>query len=279
MSAWILIPCLIKLRSEFDLIAPGRDHSSDGSIGDTAHAAGGTSDHLPDEDFTALRGKDADNVNEVHAIDVDTDLRTPGLTMEDVVQFLLGRCRSGAEKRLRYIIYNRRIWEASNDWKQRAYTLTDPHTGHAHFSATYITSQEASTASWHLEDLVAISQADADLIVKTLRETVLPYPYDSVKPTREWGTQISYIPSLSGIVNGVDAKLKVRFDALAAGTPQDDVDEDAIAAAVLAGLTSERLALAITAAGLTPEAFAEALPDTFAEELLDKLAARLQRSQ
>ena len=279
MSAWILIPCLIKLRSEFDLIAPGRDHSSDGSIGDTAHAAGGTSDHLPDEDFTALRGKDADNVNEVHAIDVDTDLRTPGLTMEDVVQFLLGRCRSGAEKRLRYIIYNRRIWEASNDWKQRAYTLTDPHTGHAHFSATYITSQEASTASWHLEDLVAISQADADLIVKTLRETVLPYPYDSVKPTREWGTQISYIPSLSGIVNGVDAKLKVRFDALAAGTPQDDVNEDAIVAGVLAGLTPERLALAITAAGLTPEAFAEALPDTFAEELLDKLAARLQRSQ
>lgn len=277
MSAWILIPCLIKLRSEFDLIAPGRDHSSDGSIGDTAHQ-NEVSDHNPDE-TGSVPIHDADSVNEVHAIDVDTDFRTPGLTMEDVVQFLLARCRSGAEKRLRYIIYNRRIWEASNDWKQRAYTGSSPHVEHAHFSATYVTSREADTSPWHLEELVMDEASIAAAVVKELRETVLPYPYDPDRPTRRWDTQISYIPSLAGIVNGVDVKLKARFDALAAGAPQDDVDEDAIVAGVLAGLTPERLALAITAAGLTPEAFAEALPDAFAEELLDKLAARLQRSQ
>jgi hypothetical protein len=116
---------------------------------------------------------DADHVNEVHAIDVDVDLRRPGLTMEDAVQFLLGRCRAGAEKRLRYIIYNRRIWEASNDWRQRAYTGPSPHTEHAHFSASYTTSLEASTASWHLEDIpVALTAADKTWIQNTIKANV-----------------------------------------------------------------------------------------------------------
>ena len=160
MADWILVSCLVKLRTEFNEVAPGRDRSSDGSIGDTAHAGGGTSDHLPDEDFPVLRSKDGDVRNEVHAIDVDADLRTPGLSMEQVVQHLLSRCRSGAETRLRYIIFNRRIWEASNGWRQRAYTGPNPHDKHAHFSASYDTAREASTASWHLEDLMALSADD-----------------------------------------------------------------------------------------------------------------------
>src|SRR5689334_1865909 len=132
MADWILVPCLVRLRTEFDRIAPDRDRTTDGSIGDTAHQ-GTVSDHNPDE-TGSVPVHDADSRNEVHAIDVDVDLRTPGLTMEEVVQFLLGRCRSGAETRLRYIIFNRRIWEASNGWKQRAYTGASAHTEHAHFS-------------------------------------------------------------------------------------------------------------------------------------------------
>jgi hypothetical protein len=170
MSPWILIPCLVRLRAEFDVIAPGRDRKSDGSRGDTAHAGAGTSDHLPDEDFAKLRAKDPDRTNEVHAIDVDDDLRTAGLSMEAVVQFLVGRCRAGTEQRLRYIIYNRRIWEASNGWRGRPYTGENAHTEHAHFSASYETKHEMSTASWHLEDLIrkeepmALTQADIDAI-------------------------------------------------------------------------------------------------------------------
>jgi hypothetical protein len=118
------------------------------------------SDHNPDE-TGSVPIHDADHVNEVHALDVDSDLRQPGLTMEMVVQFLLGRIRSGAEKRLRYIIYNRRIWEASNGWKQRHYSGSSAHTEHAHFSASYETAKEASTASWHLEDIpVALTAED-----------------------------------------------------------------------------------------------------------------------
>jgi hypothetical protein len=100
--------------------------------------------------------------------------------MEKVVQFLLARCRSGAERRLRYIIWNRRIWSASSDWVQKTYTGASAHTEHAHFSASYTSSLEASTASWHLEDIpVALTAADkaalidgvADEVMKRLRQT------------------------------------------------------------------------------------------------------------
>jgi hypothetical protein len=158
VASWILIACLKELFAEFDRIAPGRDHASDGSIGDTAHQ-NEVSDHNPDE-TGSVPIHDADHTNEVHAIDVDNTLRVTGLSMETVVQFLLKRCRSGAEKRLRYIIYNRRIWEADNGWKQRAYTGASPHTEHAHFSASYTTAKEASTASWHLEDIPVALTAD-----------------------------------------------------------------------------------------------------------------------
>lgn len=175
MTDWVLVPCLVQLRAELNRIAPGRSKRSSGSVADAAHRAGGTSDHIPDEEAAALRGRDADRVNEVHAIDEDKDLRVPGLSMEKVVQFLLARCRSGAEKRLRYIIFSRRIWEASNGWRQRTYKGSNPHAEHAHFSATYDTAGEASMASWHLADLMEddVQQADIDKIVDAVADRVL----------------------------------------------------------------------------------------------------------
>jgi hypothetical protein len=171
MADWVLIPCLKALFAEFNRIAPARDHASDGSIGDTAHQQE-VSDHNPDE-TGSVPIHDADHVNEVHAIDVDNNLRESDLTMEKVVQFLLRRCRSGAEKRLRYIIWNRRIWEASNGWEQRTYTGASAHTEHAHFSASYESKLEASTASWHLEDIpVALTAADKTWIQNTIKANV-----------------------------------------------------------------------------------------------------------
>lgn len=155
-----LVTCLVGLRSEINLLAPGRDKTSDGWIGDAAHQAS-RSDHNPDS-----RGL-------VHAVDLDVDLRTSGLDMEKVVQHVLLRCRSGAEKRLRYVIYNRRIWEASNGWRQRAYGGANPHDKHAHFSASYDPRLEASTASWRLEDIpVALTEADKSWFRSELRAAV-----------------------------------------------------------------------------------------------------------
>lgn len=150
MTDWVLIPCLKALFAEFNRIAPDRDRASDGSIGDAAHQAE-VSDHNPDE-VGSVPIHDADKINEVHAIDVDNNLRGD-VTMETAVQFLLGRCRSGAEKRLRYVIYNRRIWSASSGWVQKAYTGASAHTEHAHFSASYDSQLEASVVSWHLDEI------------------------------------------------------------------------------------------------------------------------------
>lgn len=168
VADWILIAAGKSLFAAFDAVAPDRDHASDGSIGDTAHQHE-VSDHNPDE-TGSVPIHDADHINEVHAIDVDNTLNEAGLTMEDVIQFILNRVRAGAEKRLRYMIYNRRIWEASNGWRQRAYTGASPHTEHAHFSFSYTTSLEASTVSWHLEDIpVALTSSDKLWITELLK--------------------------------------------------------------------------------------------------------------
>lgn len=165
----VLIACLDALFDEFNEVAPDRDKSTDGWIGDTSHQAS-TSDHNPDETGN-VPIHDADSKDEVHAIDVDKDLHED-FTMEDAVQLILGRCRSGKEKRLRYIIYNRRIWEADEGWDEDSYSGSNPHDKHAHFSASYETKYEDDRSSWGLEELVALSSADKDWIENTIARYV-----------------------------------------------------------------------------------------------------------
>ncbi|GGK88812.1 hypothetical protein [Mangrovihabitans endophyticus] len=153
MSSWILVPSLVSLRNEFNLLAPGRDHTSDGSIGDTAHSQT-SSDHNPDETGKTPY-EDSDNINEVHAIDVDDDLRKAGWTMQRCVQIIVERHRSGKDNRLQNVIYNRHIWSRSWGWTTRTYTGTNPHTEHAHFSARYgsgsgSSNPENGTSPWGL---------------------------------------------------------------------------------------------------------------------------------
>lgn len=203
MSAWSLVPCLVQFRAELNLLAPGRDRASDGSIGDAAHSP--SSDHTPDEDTVELRRRDPDNRNEVHAIDLDTDLRVPGLTMEAVVQHLIARCRSGAEQRLHLVIFNRRIWSSAYDWRERVYTLADPHTGHAHLSATYDAAHEADTRPWHLEDIpVALTEADKEWLATRIdkaatlaaqRVWATSWKQAGTGPVKSGATMLAYVPS------------------------------------------------------------------------------------
>lgn len=134
-----LVPCLVTLRDEFNKIAPNRSKESDGWIGDAAHQ-NRTSDHNPDKN------------GNVHAIDVDKDLNAE-FTMEDCVQYLLKECRKSGETgldrgRFTYIIYNRRIWEADNNWRERPYTGSNLHKEHAHFSSEYNDSYTNDTRSY-----------------------------------------------------------------------------------------------------------------------------------
>jgi hypothetical protein len=163
MVSWILVPCLVGLRTEFNRLAPSRDKASDGSIGDAAHAQE-SSDHNPDETGSTPY-EDADNINEVHAIDVDDDLRKSGWTMDKCLEIIITRHRSGRDNRLQNVIYNRRIWSRSWGWTARAYTGANAHTEHAHFSARYTTAQESDTRPWGLleaedDDMATITQTD-----------------------------------------------------------------------------------------------------------------------
>jgi hypothetical protein len=163
MASWILVPCLVTLRSEVNALSPGRDRTSDGSIGDTAHSQS-SSDHNPDE-TGSTPSEDADSINEVHAIDVDKDLRRSGWTMQKAVEIIVVRHRQGRDNRLQNVIYNRRIWSRSWGWTARAYTGANAHTQHAHFSARYTTAQERDTRPWGLleaedDDMATITQSD-----------------------------------------------------------------------------------------------------------------------
>lgn len=161
MATWTLVPCLVSLRNEFNQLAPGRDKRSDGSIADAAHVAGGTSDHIGDEQTAALRGKDADKVNEVHAIDVDVDLKKAGWSMSRCVQIIVTRHRDGRDNRLQYVIWNRTIWSASWGWTGRVYTGASPHTEHAHFSARYDTARENDSRPWGLLEVAKPTESNA----------------------------------------------------------------------------------------------------------------------
>lgn len=177
----VLIASLAALRDEFDTIAPTRDTSSDGWIGDAAHADR-TSDHNADESG-AVPYHDADTKDEVHAIDTDDTLRCDGApSMEDCVQLILGRCRDGRETRLHYVIYESRIWEQDNGWRQESYSGSNPHDQHAHFSGCYESDAEADTSSWGLveEYAMALSGEDKDWIYATVRDALSDYVGDVV---------------------------------------------------------------------------------------------------
>jgi hypothetical protein len=70
-----------------------------------------------------------------------------------------------------------------------------------------------------------------------------------------------------------------RLDGVADGvntlTGKDWTDEPAIIAGVLAGLSPQRLAEALSTAGMTPQDIAAAIPPTIARQVVDELRARL----
>lgn len=187
-----LTPALTSLRAEFNTLWPNRDKSSDGWIGDAAHRSS-QSDHNDDE-VGNVPIHDADVVHEVHAIDIDRDLGDDGDPLERAVQHLVARHRSGADNRLRYVVYKRRIWSASWDWATHPYTGANPHDHHAHFSGSYVSAKEADTRPWHLED---IDMPSIEEIRKAIRDELVDQRDDIVKAV--WAHQLDVDVSAGGV--------------------------------------------------------------------------------
>lgn len=120
-----LAPSLVNARAAINRAWPHRDHTTDGWIGNAAHQLV-VSDHNPD------------NRGMVHAIDVDRD----GIHVPTVLAgFLLSTST-------RYVIFNRRIWQAKDGYAPREYKGENPHTGHIHESIQHTTAAEKNPALW-----------------------------------------------------------------------------------------------------------------------------------
>jgi hypothetical protein len=115
--SWRLANSLHLLREQVDALYPGRDKSSDGSIGDERHQAT-KSDHDP----TAA--------GVVQAIDITHD-PAHGLDARKLAETLV----ASRDPRIKYIISNAQIISAKvSPWVWRPYSGTNAHRHHAHIS-------------------------------------------------------------------------------------------------------------------------------------------------
>ncbi len=272
--AWTNIPASNSLRAEFNAAFPGRDKSSDGSIGDSAHASS-SSDHNPDETANTPY-EDSDSINEVHAIDVDSDLRRAGWSMQRVVNIVVDRHKRGLDKRLQNIIYNRRIWSRSYGWESRAYSGSNPHDKHAHFSFRYgsgsgtsnpenITSPWGILAAINKEDDVEIGDLNAELRKKDSAlagiSRAIPWQYT--------GGGIPTGMSTLSVLNATYLNSKATAEMVKIIAARDEVDERVLGQQITAAL-APALAAQVTASvvasladagvqNVTPEQIAEAV--------------------
>lgn len=123
MNTWRLSLAAERLRKEIDALWPNRDRKSDGALGDQSHAAR-KSDHNPDKDGW------------VRAIDVDEDLNGKDGSDPVLANRLAGVLIEIAkhDKRLKYIIFEGRIWSATYRWSPKEYVGANKHNHHIHIS-------------------------------------------------------------------------------------------------------------------------------------------------
>ncbi|WP_157410949.1 MULTISPECIES: hypothetical protein [Actinoplanes] len=234
----MLVRCLGVLRAEIDRLAPGRDRSSDGSVGDRAHRDT-VSDHNPDDTPGARTPfTDADSRPEVHAIDVDASGPWPaGWSMDRIVATVVNRHRAGLDDRLQNVIHRRRIWSRSWGWTARPYQGAGPHTGHAHFSARYVTAREDDTGPWGLTgpdegDTMTKSEFLALLKDRDVRAALC----SAVLTTDDVLTAPPGSRNPDGTVNRYWSATSYLQQTLGAARTRTARDHEALAAAVVAAL-------------------------------------------
>ena len=132
---WRVAEALLTLRAQMNAIAPRRSKVSDGTIGDAAHATR-SSDHNPwiiDGGMGVVTGMDLTHDPE------------GGCSGEHLAEAL----RGARDTRIKYVIWNRRIFSATvSPWEWRPYTGANPHNHHVHVSVSEDKARYDSTASW-----------------------------------------------------------------------------------------------------------------------------------
>ncbi len=131
---WKLAPSLVSYVKEADRLWPNRDRTSDGSIGDQAHASR-ASDHNPYEGW-------------VHAVDLDEDLAA-GTDLKSFAEHL----RQVRDPRIRYVIYEDRIFksyvsDAGPAWLWYRYSGPNAHLHHLHLSINRTATARDNLSPW-----------------------------------------------------------------------------------------------------------------------------------
>lgn len=132
--AYRLAKSLIALRDSINAAAPVRSRASDGWIGDASHASR-SSDHNP----WIKDGK----VGVVTALDVTHD-PAHGVDGNVLAQALIG------DKRVKYVIWNRRIYNPKVSKAWRAYSGKNPHNKHVHTSVQSTKAVYDNDAPWEV---------------------------------------------------------------------------------------------------------------------------------
>jgi hypothetical protein len=115
----------VQFREQVDDSFPERDRRSDGWVADARHMARGKSDHCPTDEGW------------VYALDVDRGLAGPS-NKPDLMPDLANQVRIAArkDKRIKYIIFNKKIASAKTLWRWVPYRGINAHTHHMHISFT-----------------------------------------------------------------------------------------------------------------------------------------------
>lgn len=161
--AWHVAPALDKLLAQINALAPSRSKASDGSIGDTAHQAG-TSDHNPEN-------------GEVDARDFTHDPRN-GADMNQIAEAL----RLSRDRRIRYVIWNRRQFSPKTGWAWVAYSGDNPHDKHMHVSVNDVADWD--TTPWQIGAGGGEVSEKTDQIITAWSVGNPAYPGGSVEPVK-----------------------------------------------------------------------------------------------
>jgi Putative peptidoglycan binding domain len=134
---WRVAKSLLRLREQVNIAAPNRDKSSDGTIGDAAHASR-SSDHNP---WVTEGG-----IGVVTAMDISND-PSHKVVSGDIAETL----RKSRDSRIKYVISNKRIFSAtSRPWEWRPYTGPNPHIAHVHISVNSAKKYYDDVKDWTL---------------------------------------------------------------------------------------------------------------------------------
>jgi hypothetical protein len=112
---------------------------------------------------------------------------------------------------------------------------------------------------------------------KTIWQTdIIPNPsFRTDAKTNEATTAYYAMGDIWNRVGAIQTALAAQSKTIAALASKDDVDENQIITGILAGLGADQLAAAFTAAGLTPDALAAAIPADIAQQVVDALGQRI----